>query len=83
MLRTCRPGIHFRGISRFVYLTAMTKADSNVGFLRPYIPLIRNCDTEPEYRIDHRCPHMAHFQYDSECYIPPEPPRVSWRVFYL
>ncbi|KJW44300.1 hypothetical protein UN90_23695, partial [Escherichia coli] len=22
----CRPGIHFRGISRFVYLTAMTKA---------------------------------------------------------
>ncbi|GCY55940.1 hypothetical protein HmCmsJML079_02206 [Escherichia coli] len=43
MLRTCRPGIHFRGISRFVYLTAMTKAGSNVGFLRPYIPLIRNC----------------------------------------
>ncbi len=56
MLRTCRPGIHFRSISRFVYLTAMTKAGSNVGFLRPYIPLIRNCDTEPEYRIDHRCP---------------------------
>ncbi len=41
MLRTCRLGIHFRGISRFVYLTAMTKAGSNVGFLRPYIPLIR------------------------------------------
>ncbi len=32
MLRTCRPGIHFRGISRFVYLTAMTKAGSNAGF---------------------------------------------------
>lgn len=32
MLRTCRPGIHFRSISRFVYLTAMTKAGSNVGF---------------------------------------------------